>query len=76
MLFKCSVCPEFNFCATCEESEPHDHAFLKYKRPDQKVQSKNYNDKVLDSFKEMATNFKQRLGLGDSSKGWEFLDGK
>lgn len=30
--YKCSVCPNFDFCRGCEESKDHEHAFLKIKR--------------------------------------------
>ena len=33
--YKCSVCKHFDFCSTCEERKPHDHAFLKINRPEQ-----------------------------------------
>lgn len=33
--YKCSVCKNFDFCATCEERRGHEHAFLKIMKPDQ-----------------------------------------
>jgi hypothetical protein len=33
--YKCSVCKNFDYCSACEESKPHDHAFLKIKDPSQ-----------------------------------------
>lgn len=33
--YKCSVCKEFDFCASCEEARDHDHPFLKIYRPEQ-----------------------------------------
>ena len=27
--YKCSVCKNFDYCSNCEETKPHDHAFLK-----------------------------------------------
>jgi len=33
--YKCSVCPDFDFCRECEESKAHAHAFLKIKRAGQ-----------------------------------------
>jgi len=33
--YKCSVCKNFDYCATCEERRGHDHAFLKIMKPDQ-----------------------------------------
>lgn len=31
--FKCSVCKNFDYCATCEERLNHEHAFLKISQP-------------------------------------------
>jgi hypothetical protein len=31
--YKCSVCKNFDFCATCEERKGHEHAFLKITNP-------------------------------------------
>lgn len=33
--YKCSVCPDFDFCSECESTKEHDHAFLKIKTPAQ-----------------------------------------
>lgn len=33
--YKCSVCKNFDYCSVCEETKPHDHAFLKIKTPAQ-----------------------------------------
>merc|ERR1719263_2051187 len=33
--YKCSVCKDFDFCATCEEKKGHEHAFLKIQNPGQ-----------------------------------------
>lgn len=33
--YKCSICKNFDFCATCEERKGHEHAFLKIQNPDQ-----------------------------------------
>ena len=30
--YKCSECPDFDFCEKCEQSKPHDHVFLKIKK--------------------------------------------
>jgi hypothetical protein len=27
--YKCSICKNFDYCSNCEETKPHDHAFLK-----------------------------------------------
>lgn len=32
--YKCSVCPDFDFCQTCESSQIHEHPFLKIRKPD------------------------------------------
>jgi len=29
--YKCSVCPEFNYCEICEATKEHAHTFLKVK---------------------------------------------
>jgi len=29
--YKCSVCPNFDFCETCEKNKPHPHLFLRIK---------------------------------------------
>jgi len=31
--YKCSICKDFDFCATCEEKKEHEHAFLKITNP-------------------------------------------
>lgn len=31
--YKCSVCPDFDFCEKCEDTVKHDHAFIKIKEP-------------------------------------------
>lgn len=33
--YKCSICKDFDFCATCEERKGHEHAFLKIQNPGQ-----------------------------------------
>jgi len=33
--YKCSICKNFDFCATCEERRGHDHPFLKIYKPEQ-----------------------------------------
>jgi hypothetical protein len=33
--YKCSVCPDFDFCETCEATRDHSHPFLKIKKPEQ-----------------------------------------
>ena len=34
--YKCSVCPDFDFCDSCEQNKEHEHAFIKIKTPNQK----------------------------------------
>jgi hypothetical protein len=29
--YKCTVCPDFDFCEKCEETVPHEHPFMKIK---------------------------------------------
>jgi len=31
--YRCSVCPDFDFCENCEATKEHDHLFLKIKNP-------------------------------------------
>jgi len=31
--YKCSVCPDFDFCEKCEANNEHDHVFMKIKKP-------------------------------------------
>ncbi len=31
--FKCTVCPNFNYCSNCEENEDHEHPFYKIRFP-------------------------------------------
>jgi len=31
--YKCSVCPDFDFCELCEKTKEHPHAFIKIKNP-------------------------------------------
>jgi len=31
--FKCTVCPDFNYCYNCEENEDHEHPFYKIRFP-------------------------------------------
>jgi len=31
--YKCSICPDFDFCEPCEREKEHSHAFLKIKYP-------------------------------------------
>ena len=31
--YKCTMCPNFNFCAICENNKEHEHPFLKIKFP-------------------------------------------
>jgi len=31
--YKCTVCPNFDFCEKCENSVEHDHIFMKIKKP-------------------------------------------
>lgn len=31
--YKCSVCPDFDFCETCESNVEHPHPFIKMKKP-------------------------------------------
>jgi hypothetical protein len=33
--YKCSVCPDFDFCELCEKTKEHPHAFIKIKNPGQ-----------------------------------------
>jgi len=33
--YKCSVCPNFDYCDKCEMEKPHSHPFLKIRKPDQ-----------------------------------------
>jgi hypothetical protein len=33
--YKCSVCPDFDYCEKCEETREHCHPFLKIKSPQQ-----------------------------------------
>ena len=33
--YKCSVCPDFDFCERCETDKVHEHPFLKIRKPDQ-----------------------------------------
>lgn len=33
--YKCSVCPNFDFCDKCEAEKSHPHPFLKIRRPEQ-----------------------------------------
>jgi len=33
--YKCSVIKNFDYCSACEETKPHDHAFLKINKPEQ-----------------------------------------
>jgi hypothetical protein len=33
--YKCSVCPDFDFCEKCEATKEHSHPFLKIKKPEQ-----------------------------------------
>jgi len=33
--YKCSICKDFDYCATCEERKGHEHAFLKITDPKQ-----------------------------------------
>ncbi len=32
--YKCSVCPNFDYCETCEDRLTHEHAFIKITRPE------------------------------------------
>jgi len=32
--YKCSVCPDFDFCDKCEAEKLHPHPFLKIRRPE------------------------------------------
>lgn len=32
--YKCSVCPDFDFCEKCEAERSHGHPFLKIRKPD------------------------------------------
>merc|ERR1711918_301358 len=34
--FMCSVCKDFDYCATCEERSNHPHPFIKIMHPSQK----------------------------------------
>ena len=36
--YNCSVCFNFDFCSTCEETKEHPHPFLKIKKPKQEIQ--------------------------------------
>jgi hypothetical protein len=31
--YKCTICPNFNFCSICENIKEHEHPFLKIKFP-------------------------------------------
>jgi len=33
--YKCSICKDFDYCATCEDRKGHEHAFLKITNPKQ-----------------------------------------
>jgi len=33
--YKCSVCPDFDYCEKCEASVDHPHPFIKHKKPDE-----------------------------------------
>ena len=33
--FKCSVCPDFDFCQQCEKNNFHEHPFIKIRNPEQ-----------------------------------------
>lgn len=32
--YKCSVCPNFDYCEKCETEKPHPHPFLKIRKPE------------------------------------------
>eukprot|EP01006_Ploeotia_vitrea_P054482 TRINITY_DN67890_c0_g1_i1.p2 TRINITY_DN67890_c0_g1~~TRINITY_DN67890_c0_g1_i1.p2 ORF type:complete len:116 (-),score=2.85 TRINITY_DN67890_c0_g1_i1:431-778(-) len=32
--YKCSVCPDFDYCEKCEAEKEHSHPFLKIKKPE------------------------------------------
>jgi uncharacterized CHY-type Zn-finger protein len=32
--YKCSVCPNFDYCETCEDRLTHEHPFIKITRPE------------------------------------------
>lgn len=32
--YKCSVCPDFDFCEKCEAEKQHPHPMLKIRRPE------------------------------------------
>ena len=56
--YKCTVCPNFNFCEVCEEYTEHDdnHVFLKIKEP---VSSEeNLEKKINDSIVIIEVDFK------------------
>jgi len=37
--YKCSVCPDFDYCETCEANVDHPHPFIKIKSPEQEPAS-------------------------------------
>ena len=32
--YKCSVCPDMDYCEKCESEKGHEHPMLKIRRPD------------------------------------------
>lgn len=45
--FKCSVCPDYDLCETCEQDHAHDHALIKIKYKDQEFTTTSKNDTTL-----------------------------
>ena len=68
ILYKCSVCPDFDYCETCEDTIEHPHPFLKVLYPEQdpkivvpivesserKKSNKGIKEKLCNIFKKMS----------------------